>query len=90
MFSITKFCYLYEQMRDAQNNYFASKKGTRVPTKESKELLAIAKKLEAELDEFVKECKEGIEIEKIGGILNELESQMFKEGTFEEKEVTNE
>ena len=53
--STEEFCLYYQQMREAQNNYFASKKGNRFPTPESKALLAISKKLEAELDSKVLE-----------------------------------
>ena len=54
--STEEFCLYYQQMREAQNNYFASKKDNRFPTPESKALLLISKKLEAELDLRVKEC----------------------------------
>jgi hypothetical protein len=51
-----EFCLYYQEMREAQNAYFASKKGQRFPSKESKMLLGISKKLEADLDLKVKEC----------------------------------
>lgn len=50
---LKRFCAMYQEMRDAQNAYFTSKKGNRFPTKESKQLLAISKALEANLDKCV-------------------------------------
>lgn len=59
MISTQDFCLLFQQMRKAQTKYFASKKGHRWPTKESNELLSIAKKLEAELDLLVEDYLAG-------------------------------
>lgn len=52
---LTLFCTMYKEMRNAQNAYFASKKGLRYPSKESKQLLAISKELEANLDKCVED-----------------------------------
>jgi hypothetical protein len=81
--SIEDFCHLYQQMRQAQNNYFASKKGHRFPTPESKKLLGISKQLEAELDCMVQNF---LTQKQAGDILNEMEAQMFMEGSVEENE----
>lgn len=52
---LKRFCAMYQEMRNAQNTYFSSRKGTRFKTKESNQLLAISKELEANLDKYVED-----------------------------------
>jgi hypothetical protein len=52
---LSQFCAMYQEMRNAQNAYFTSKKGQRWPSKESKQLLAISKELEDNLDKCVQD-----------------------------------
>lgn len=52
---LKRFCAMYQEMRNAQSAYFSSRKGTRFKTKESNQLLAIAKELEANLDQCVED-----------------------------------
>lgn len=52
---LKRFCTMYQEMRNAQNTYFASRKGTRFKAKESNQLLAISKELEANLDKSVED-----------------------------------
>jgi hypothetical protein len=84
MNSIEDFCHLYQQMRQAQNNYFASKKGNRFPTPESKKLLVISKQLEAELDSMVQNF---LTQKQAGDILNDMEALIFMEGNNEEDDT---